>query len=52
MVRCSAGIVDWTGGDLELFDRKERKVLTCNGLFHTCAHVVRLYLKNAKEEEN
>ena len=45
VVKYSAGIVDWTEGDLELLDRKERKFLTCNGLFHPCANVVRLYLK-------
>ena len=48
MVKYSAGIVDWTEGDLELLDRKERKFLTCNGLFHPCANVVRLYLKRCK----
>ena len=48
MVKYSAGIVDWTEGDLELLDRKERKFLTCNGLFHPCANVVRLYLKRWK----
>ena len=32
---------DW--GDLELFDRKAKKNLKCNGLFHPCASVVRLY---------
>ena len=25
----SAGIVDWTGGDFELLDRKSRKILIC-----------------------
>ena len=45
VVRHSAGIVDWTGGDLELLDRMTRKILTCNGLFHPCANVARLYLK-------
>ena len=34
VVRYSAGIVDLTGGDLELLDRKIGKILTCNGLFH------------------
>ena len=49
MVKYSAGIVDWTEGDLELseiwIERKILKFLTCNGLFHLCANVVRLYLK-------
>ena len=34
------GIVDWTRGDLELLDRKTRKILTSNGLFHPRAEVV------------
>ena len=52
VVRYSAGIVDWTRGDLELFDRKAKKVLKCNGLVHSCANVVRLYLKRCEEEED
>ena len=48
VVRYSAGIVDWTGGDLELFDRKKRKILTCGGLFHLHANAARLYLKRCK----
>ena len=45
VVRYSAGIVDWTREDLELLDKKTRKMLTCNGLFHPRANVARLYLK-------
>ena len=41
---------DW--GDLELFDRKAKKKLKCNGLFHPCASVVRLHLKRCKEGED
>ena len=48
VVRYSAGIVDWTRGDLELLDRKIRKMLTCNGLFHPLANVARLYLKRCE----
>ena len=48
MVRYSAGIVDSTRGDLGLLDRKARKILTCNSLFHPCANDVRLYLKRCK----
>ena len=48
VVSYSAGIVDWTEGDLGLLDRKVRKILTCNGLFHPCGNVVRLYLKRCK----
>ena len=48
VVRNSAGIVDSTGGDLELLDRKTENFLTCNNLFHPCDNVVRLYLKRCK----
>ena len=48
VVRYSAGIVDSTGRDLGLLDRKARKILTCNGLFYPCANNVRLYLKRCK----
>ena len=48
VVRYSAGNVDRTGGDLELWNRKDGKVLTCNGLFYPCANVVRLYLKRCE----
>ena len=48
VVRYSAGIVDCTGGDLGLLDRKARKILTFNGLLHPCANIVRLYLKRCK----
>ena len=48
MVRYSAGIVDSTGRDLGLLDRKASKILTCNGLFYPCANNVRLYLKRCK----
>ena len=45
VVRYSAGIADWTRGDLKVLDRKRRKVLTCNDLFHPRANVAKLYLK-------
>ena len=48
VVRYSAGIVDCTGEDLGLLDRKARKILTFNGLLHPCANIVRLYLKRCK----
>ena len=48
VVRNGAGIVDSTRGDLELLDRKTKKILTCNNLFHRCDNVVRLYLKRCK----
>ena len=46
MVQC----MDW--GDLELFDRKAKKNLKCNGLLHPCASVVRLYLKRCEDGED
>ena len=39
VVRHNAGIVDWIGGDLELWDRRTRKILACNGLLHPRADV-------------
>ena len=36
VVRDSTRIVDWTRGDLELLDRKTRKILTYNGVSSTC----------------
>ena len=48
VVSYSAGIVDWTEGDLGLLDRKVRQILTCNGLFNPYGNVVRLYLKRCK----
>ena len=36
VVRYSTRIVDWTRGDLELLDRKTRKILTYNGVSSTC----------------
>ena len=44
----SAGIVDWTRGDLELLNRKTRKILTCNSLFHIRANVATLRLKRCE----
>ena len=34
VVRYYAGNVNWNRGDLELLDRKTRKILPRNGLFH------------------
>ena len=49
LVRHSAEIVDWTEKNL---DRKTRKILTCNSLFHSRANVASVYYKkkDAKEE--
>ena len=48
VVKYSAGIVDSTRGNMELLDRKTRKILTCNGLFHPHANVAGLYLKRCE----
>ena len=48
LVRYSAGVVDWARGDIELSDRKRKKILTCNGLLHPRANDTRLYLKGCK----
>ena len=50
MLRYNAGIIEWNRGDLELLNRKTRKILRCNGLFHTRANVARLYLKRCERE--
>ena len=49
VVTYSAGIVDWTKGEMELLHRKTRKLLTCNGLFHPRSNVARLCLKRCEE---
>ena len=48
LVRYSAGVVDWARGDIELSDRKRKKILTCNGLLYPRANDTRLYLKGCK----
>ena len=48
VVRYSVGIVDWTRGDLELLDRKTRKILRCNGSFHPTVNVAGMNLKRSK----
>ena len=44
----SAGIVNLTTGDTELLNRKIRKILTRNVLFHLHVNVTSLYLKTCK----
>ena len=44
----SAGVVNLTRGDMELLNRKIRKILTRNVLFHLLVNVTRLYLKTCK----
>ena len=47
VVRYSAGIIDWTKGDLSALDIKTRKTLSMCGAFHTRGNVTRLYLKRS-----
>ena len=44
VVRYSGGIVDWTKEDLEIMDRKTRKLMTINKALHPRACVARLYI--------
>ena len=44
VLRYSAGIVDWTVGELVTMDRRTRKILSMNGCMHTRSNVARLYL--------
>ena len=45
VVRYSAGIIDWTEGDLKKMDVKTRKTLSMAGAFHTRGSSLRLYIK-------
>ena len=45
VVRYSAGILDWTEGDLKRMDIKTRKTLSMAGAFHTRGSSLRLYIK-------
>ena len=44
VVRCSAGVVDWTMEKMTSMDRRTRKILAMNGCLHTRSNVARLYL--------
>ncbi|XP_063588859.1 uncharacterized protein LOC134766032 [Penaeus indicus] len=44
IVRCSAGIVDWTVEELVSMDRRTRKIMAMNGCMHTRSNVARMYL--------
>ena len=52
LVRHSAEIVDWTEKNLELLDRKTRKILTCNSLFHSRANVASVYYKKKMQRRS
>ena len=45
VVRYSAGILDWTKGELKAMDVRTRKLLTMNGVFNRKSGVGRLYVK-------
>ncbi|KXJ06748.1 hypothetical protein AC249_AIPGENE17286, partial [Exaiptasia diaphana] len=45
VVRCSAGILDWSDRELKEMDVKTRKRLTMFGTFHKKGSVPRLYMK-------
>ena len=45
VVRYTAGILDWTEGDLKRMDIKTRKTLSMAGAFHTRGSTLRLYIK-------
>ena len=44
VLRYSGGILDWTQEELEVMDRKTRKLMTINRALHPRANVARLYL--------
>ena len=45
VVRYSAGILDWSAGELQAMDVKTRKILTMNGAFNRKSSTLRLYMK-------
>ena len=45
VVRYSAGILDWTSGDIKKLDIQTRKLLSMSGAFHTRSSTTRLYMK-------
>ena len=46
--RYSAGIVEWTKADLDVTDRKTRKLMTMHGMLHPRSNVSRLYLPRSE----
>jgi hypothetical protein len=44
VLRYAGGILDWTKEELEVMDRKTRKLMTINRALHPRANVARLYL--------
>ena len=50
LMRYSAGIVGWTKADLDVTDRKTRKLMTMYGMLHPRWNVSRLYRGQRAEE--
>ena len=48
LMRYSAGIVEWTKADLDVTDRKTRKLITMYGMLHPRSNVSRLYLPRSE----
>ena len=48
LMRCSAGIVEWIKADLDVTDRKTRKLMTMYGMLHPRSNVSRLYLPRSE----
>ena len=48
LMRYSAGIVKWTKADLDVTDRKTRKLMTMYGMLHPRSNVSRLYLPKSE----
>ena len=48
LMRYSAGIVEWTKADLDVTDRKTRKLMTMYGMLHPRSNVNRLYLPRSE----
>ena len=48
LMRYSAGIVEWTKADLDVTDRKTRKLMTMYGMLHPRSNVSRLYLPRSE----
>ena len=44
VIRCTAGIVDWTIAELQALDRKIRKLMTAHRTLHPQSNIDRLYL--------
>ena len=48
IIRYSAGIIKWTIKEMKELDRKTRKLLTINSMFHKRGDIDRLYIKRSE----